>query len=82
MNPDDEADVSEEVVIMTHKLEKAQWRPFLDTVSKLLEAKEAEIESPPSIWATKCRRKGCRSSASPTIPTTTLWKARSMASTT
>jgi hypothetical protein len=44
MNPDDEADVSEEVVIMTHKLEKAQWRPFLDTVSKLLEAKEAEIE--------------------------------------
>lgn len=46
MNPDDEADVSEEVVIMTHKLEKAQWRPFLDTVSKLLEAKEAEIEVP------------------------------------
>jgi Family of unknown function (DUF5335) len=44
MNPDDEADVSEEVVIMTRKLEKAQWRPFLDTVSKLLEAKEAEIE--------------------------------------
>jgi hypothetical protein len=29
---------------MTRKLEKAQWRPFLDTVSKLLEAKEAEIE--------------------------------------
>jgi hypothetical protein len=26
------------------KLEKAQWRPFLDTVSKLLVAKEAEIE--------------------------------------
>src|SRR4051812_28900815 len=26
------------------KLEKAQWRPFLDGVSKLLEAKEAEIE--------------------------------------
>jgi hypothetical protein len=42
-NPD-EADVSEEAVIMTRKLEKAQWRPFLDTVSKLLEAKEAEIE--------------------------------------
>jgi hypothetical protein len=29
---------------MTRKLEKAQWRPFLDTLSKLLEAKEAEIE--------------------------------------
>jgi hypothetical protein len=26
------------------KLEKAEWRPFLDRVSKLLEAKEAEIE--------------------------------------
>lgn len=26
------------------KLEKAQWRPFLDAISKLLEAKEAEIE--------------------------------------
>jgi|SRR6267142_3345293 len=29
---------------MTRKLEKAQWRPFLDMLSKLLEAKEAEIE--------------------------------------
>ncbi|MEA2937976.1 MAG: hypothetical protein QOG83_866 [Alphaproteobacteria bacterium] len=29
---------------MTRKLEKAQWRPFLDIISKLLEAKEAEIE--------------------------------------
>jgi hypothetical protein len=29
---------------MTRKLEKAQWRPFLDTITKLLEAKEAEIE--------------------------------------
>ena len=28
----------------TRKLEKAQWHPFLDTLSKLLEAKEAEIE--------------------------------------
>jgi hypothetical protein len=26
------------------KLEKSEWRPFLDTVSKELEAKEAEIE--------------------------------------
>lgn len=26
------------------KLEKPEWRPFLDFVSKLLEAKEAEIE--------------------------------------
>ncbi len=26
------------------KLEKPEWRPFLDVVSKLLEAKEAEIE--------------------------------------
>jgi hypothetical protein len=29
---------------MIRKLEKAQWRPFFDTISKLLEAKEAEIE--------------------------------------
>src|SRR5262245_43115156 len=27
-----------------HKLEKAEWRPFLDLVSKVLPAKEAEIE--------------------------------------
>jgi len=26
------------------KLEKQEWRPFLDVVSKLLEAREAEIE--------------------------------------
>jgi hypothetical protein len=26
------------------KLEKPEWRPFFDSVSKLLEAKEAEIE--------------------------------------
>jgi hypothetical protein len=26
------------------KLEKPEWRPFLDIVSKLLQAKEAEIE--------------------------------------
>jgi hypothetical protein len=26
------------------KLEKSEWRPFLDIVSKLLEAKQAEIE--------------------------------------
>ena len=29
---------------MTRKLDKAQWRPFLDIISKLLEAKQAEIE--------------------------------------
>ena len=29
---------------MIRKLDKPQWRPFLDTISKLLEAKEAEIE--------------------------------------
>jgi hypothetical protein len=28
----------------TRKLEKPEWRSFLDNVSKLLEAKEAEIE--------------------------------------
>jgi len=28
----------------TRKLEKAQWRPYLDALSKLLQAKEAEIE--------------------------------------
>jgi hypothetical protein len=26
------------------KLEKQEWRPFLDTISKLLEGKQAEIE--------------------------------------
>jgi hypothetical protein len=29
---------------MIRKLEKAQWRSYFDTLSKLLEAKEAEIE--------------------------------------
>ncbi len=29
---------------MIRKLEKPQWRPFLEAISKLLEAKEAEIE--------------------------------------
>ena len=28
----------------TRKLDKAEWRPFLDGISKLLEAKEVEIE--------------------------------------
>jgi Family of unknown function (DUF5335) len=28
----------------TRKLERSEWRSFLDNVSKLLEAKEAEIE--------------------------------------
>lgn len=28
----------------TRKLEKPEWRPFLDNLSKLLEAEEAEIE--------------------------------------
>jgi len=35
---------SEEVVMTTRKLEKAEWRPFFDAVSKLLEAKVAEVE--------------------------------------
>jgi uncharacterized membrane protein (DUF373 family) len=35
----------QEVLLMTiHKLEKAEWRPFLDLVSKVLPAKQAEIE--------------------------------------
>src|SRR5690242_6892444 len=42
-NPD-ETVLSKEVVIMIRKLEKAQWRSYFDTLSKLLEAKEAEIE--------------------------------------
>jgi hypothetical protein len=36
--------VEEETVMTIRKLEKPEWRPFLDFVSKLLEAKEAEIE--------------------------------------
>jgi len=36
--------IHEEVVIMIRKLEKAQWRSYFDILSKLLEAKEAEIE--------------------------------------
>jgi Family of unknown function (DUF5335) len=30
--------------VTTRKLERSEWRPFLDNLSKLLEAKEAEIE--------------------------------------
>ena len=35
--------IYEEVVIMTRNLQ--EWRPFFDTVSKLLEAKVAEVAS-------------------------------------
>jgi Family of unknown function (DUF5335) len=28
----------------TRKLDKSEWHPFLDAISKLLEAKEAEVE--------------------------------------
>jgi hypothetical protein len=34
----------EEILMTTRKLEKIEWRSFLDRVSKLLDAKEAEIE--------------------------------------
>jgi hypothetical protein len=34
----------EETVMTIRKLEKPEWRPFLDVVSKLLEAKNAEVE--------------------------------------
>jgi Family of unknown function (DUF5335) len=38
-------DTDEKEHVMTiRKLEKQEWRPFLDVVSKLLEAKRAEIE--------------------------------------
>jgi len=33
-----------ETRMTTRRLERQEWRPFLDVVSKLLEAKEAEIE--------------------------------------
>jgi hypothetical protein len=33
-----------ELIMTVQKLEKPKWRPFLDAVSKLLEAKVAEIE--------------------------------------
>jgi Family of unknown function (DUF5335) len=36
--------VKEEVLMTIRKLEKPQWQSFLDSVSKLLEAKQAEIE--------------------------------------
>jgi Family of unknown function (DUF5335) len=32
------------MLMTTRKLERSEWRSFLDNVSKLLEAKEAEIE--------------------------------------
>jgi hypothetical protein len=39
------ASVATRLAVMTiQKLEKPKWRPFLDVVSKLLEAKVAEIE--------------------------------------
>ena len=28
----------------TRKIDKAEWRPFLDTISKMVEGKEVEIE--------------------------------------
>src|SRR5262245_23589095 len=31
-------------IMAIRRLEKPEWRPFLDAISKLLEAKEAEIE--------------------------------------
>jgi hypothetical protein len=34
----------EEILMTTRKLEKTEWRSFLDRVSKLLEVKEAEID--------------------------------------
>jgi hypothetical protein len=36
--------MEKEPVMTIRKLEKQEWRPFLDAVSKLLEAKQAEIE--------------------------------------
>jgi hypothetical protein len=33
-----------EIIMAVRKLEKPEWRPFLDVMSKLLEAKDAEIE--------------------------------------
>jgi hypothetical protein len=35
---------TERFLMTIRKLEKPEWRPFLDVVSQLLEAKEAEIE--------------------------------------
>jgi hypothetical protein len=35
---------SRRLIMTVRKLEKAEWRPFLDRVAKFLEAKEAEIE--------------------------------------
>jgi Family of unknown function (DUF5335) len=43
-NPPCGAITNRPIVASFNLVEKAQWRPFLDTVSKLLEAKEAEIE--------------------------------------
>jgi len=68
---------------MTSKLEKAQWRPFLDTV----------IEAPggqgggnrgrlPQVGRSGAGEMAAAHRPSHTIPTTTLWKSRSMASTT
>ena len=42
------------------KLEKSEWHPFLDRLSKLLPAKQAEIEVARSTSATRCKRNGCR----------------------
>ena len=42
------------------KFDKAEWPPYFDSVSKFLQAKEAEIEVASLGWATRCGRIGCR----------------------
>jgi hypothetical protein len=37
-------EAEKEPVMTIRKLEKQEWHPFLDTISKLLEGKQAEIE--------------------------------------
>ena len=60
------------------RLEKPQWRPFFDAVSKLLEAKDAKVEVASLVWATRRRQNGCRCLASATILATMSWTSCSM----
>ena len=61
----------------TRKLDKAEWRPFLDGISKLPEAKEVEIESLHFPLATRSKPNGYLYTALPTTRRTTWSRSRS-----
>ena len=61
----------------TRKLDKKEWRSFLDRLSTTLEGKQAEIEVVSLQLGDQLKRTGCLCSVSPTIPMTTSSRSRS-----